>query len=119
MKNERFFRSKKQLVNNVNNVNVNTGISSSTVSNESKNDNLNMHDQDGSTNATSMFARSTEMFCVSPASLVSSSKVEDLEEESPKRKKNISGNRIIDVNIPIGVFGEMLPYVSLQFISFL
>ena len=119
MKNERFFRSKKQFLNNVNNVNVNTGINSSTVSNESKNDNLNMHDQDGSTNATSMFARSTEMFSVSPTSLVSSSKVEDLEEESPKRKKNISGNRIIDVNIPIGVFGEMLPYVSLQFISFL
>ena len=39
------------------------------------------------------------MFSVSQTPSLSSSKVEDKEEESTKRKKGISGNRIIDVNI--------------------
>ena len=34
--------------------------------------------------------------------------MEDIEEESPKRKEGISGNHIIDVNILSGIFGEML-----------
>ena len=36
---------------------------------------------------------------VSQAPSLSSSQVEDIEEESPKRKESISGNHIIDVNI--------------------
>ena len=34
--------------------------------------------------------------------------MEDIEEESTKRKESISENRIIDVNIFSGIFGEML-----------
>ena len=34
--------------------------------------------------------------------------MEDIEEESIKRKESISENRIIDVNIFSGIFGEML-----------
>ena len=49
--------------------------------------------------ATATFATSNETFSVSQTPSVSSSKVEDIEEESPKRKESISGNRIIDVNI--------------------
>ena len=78
--------------------NLNTGINLSTVINESKNDNLNIHDQSGSTNATAAFATSNETFFVSQTPSVSSSKVEYIEEESHKRKESISGNRI-DVNI--------------------
>ena len=37
--------------------------------------------------------------------------MEDIEVESSKREESISGNRIIDVNINIGIFGEMfMPY---------
>ena len=49
--------------------------------------------------ATATFATSNETFSVSQTSSLSSSKVEDIEEESPKRKESISGNHIIDVNI--------------------
>ena len=49
--------------------------------------------------ATATFATNNETFSVSQTPSVSSSKVEDIEEESPKRKESISGNRIIDVNI--------------------
>ena len=48
--------------------------------------------------ATATFATSNETFSVSQTSL-SSSEMEDIEEESPKRKESISGNHIIDVNI--------------------
>ena len=47
---------------------------------------MNIHDQSGSTNATATLAASKEMFSVSQTSLVSSSKVEDIEEEPLKRK---------------------------------
>ena len=94
---------RKQLVNN-----VNTGINLSTVNNESMNDNLNIHDQSGSSTATATFATSNETFPVSQTPSVPSSKVENIEEGSPKRKESISGNCIIDVNIFSGIFGEML-----------
>ena len=55
--------------------------------------------QSGSTTATTMFATSNETIFVSQTPSVSPSKVEDIEEESPKRKKSISENSIIDVNI--------------------
>ena len=97
---------RRQLENNVNNVNA--GINLSTVNNESKIDNLNIHDQSGRITATATFVSSNKTFSVSQTSSVSSSKVEDIEEESPKRKESISGNRIIDVNILGGIFGEML-----------
>ena len=93
----------RQFVNN-----VNARIDLSTVNNESKNDNLNTRDQSGSTNATATFATCNETFSVSQTPSISSCKVEDLEEESLKRKESISGNRIIDVNILSGIFGEML-----------
>ena len=52
---------------------------------------------------------SDETFSVSQTLSVSSSKVEDIEDESPKRKETFSGNRIIDdVNILSDNFGEML-----------
>ena len=51
---------------------------------------------------------SDETFSVSQTLSVSSSKVEDIEDESPKRKETISGNRIIDVNKLSDIFGEML-----------
>ena len=54
--------------------------------------------------ATATFATSNETFSVSQTPSLSSSKVEDIEEESPKRKEIISGNRIIDVNILLVVF---------------
>ena len=34
--------------------------------------------------------------------------MKDLEEESTKREESISGNRILDVNILIDIFGEVL-----------
>ena len=49
--------------------------------------------------ATATFATSNETFSVSQTHSLSSSKVEDIEEESPQRKESISGNHIIDVNI--------------------
>ena len=48
--------------------------------------------------ATATFAVSNETFFSQTPSW-SSFKVEDIEEESPKRKESISGNHIIDVNI--------------------
>ena len=54
--------------------------------------------------ATATFATSNKTFSVSHTPSLSSSKVEDIEEESPKRKEIISGNRIIDVNILLVVF---------------
>ena len=54
--------------------------------------------------ATATFATSNETFSVSQTPSLSSSKVEDIEEESPKRKEGISGNHIIDVNILLGIF---------------
>ena len=98
-----FWRVRRQLVNN-----VNTGINVSNVNIESKNDNLIIHDQSGSTTATATFATSNETFSFSQTSSVSSSKKEDIEEKSPKRKESISVNRIIDVNILKGIFGEVL-----------
>ena len=47
--------------------------------------------------ATATFAKSTKTFSVSQTPSVSSSKVEDIEVELPKRKESISGNRVIDV----------------------
>ena len=54
--------------------------------------------------ATATFATSNQTFSVSQTSSLSSYKVEDIEEESTKRKESISGNRIIDVNILLVVF---------------
>ena len=48
---------------------------------------------------TATFATSNETFSVSHTSSLSWSKVENIEEESTKRKKSISGNRIIDGHI--------------------
>ena len=81
-----FFRSEKKLVNN-----VNTEINLSTVNNDSKNDNWSIleHDQSCSTTAAATFAASNETFSISQTSSVSSSKVEDIEGESPKRKKKV------------------------------
>ena len=72
--------------------NVNTWINFSTADNESKNGNLNTY-------SIGTIATSNETFSVSQTPSLSSYKVEDIEEESPKRKEHISGNRIIDVNI--------------------
>ena len=57
-----FLRVTRQLVNN-----LNTGTNLSTVNNESKNDNLNIHDQSVSTTCTvtATFATSNETFSVS------------------------------------------------------
>ena len=49
--------------------------------------------------ATTTFATSNETLSVSQTTSLSSSKVEDIEEESPKRKDSISENHITDVNI--------------------
>ena len=46
---------------------------------------------------TTTFAKRKKTFSVSQTHSVSSSKVEDIEEELPKRKESISGNRVIDV----------------------
>ena len=105
-----FLRVRRQLVNN-----VNTGINLSNVNIESKNDNLIIHDQSDSTTATATFATSNETFSFSQTSSVSSSKKEDIEEKSPKRKENISVNRIIDVNILKGIFGENLCVKDITF----
>ena len=56
--------------------------------------------------STAMFATSNETFSVSQTPSLSSSKVEDIEEESPKRKESISGNHIIDVKYTFS--GKML-----------
>ena len=54
--------------------------------------------------ATAMFAISNETFSVPKTSSLPSSKVKDIEEESPQRKWSISGNRVIDVHILLVVF---------------
>ena len=54
--------------------------------------------------ATATFAINIETFSVFQTLSMSSSKVEGIEEESPKRKETISGNRIIDVNVLLVVF---------------
>ena len=79
-----FLRVRKQLLSN-----VNTGISFSTAGNESKNSNLNTYSYIIKVvvpTATATFATSNETFSVSQTPTLSSSKVEDIEEESPKRK---------------------------------
>ena len=53
---------------------------------------------------TATFTTSNEKFSVSKTPSLSSSKVEDIEEESSKRKEKIAGNRIIDVKILLVVF---------------
>ena len=65
---------------------------------------------------TAAFATSNERFSVSQTSSLSSSKVEDIEEEPPKRKESISGNYIVDVNILLVVRYYVLN-VWVQFIS--
>ena len=54
--------------------------------------------------ATATLATSNKTFSVSQTPSLSSIKVEDIEEESTKRKESIPGNRIIDVNIRLVVF---------------
>ena len=54
--------------------------------------------------ATKTFATSNETFSVSQTPSLSSFKVEDIRRRINKRKGNISGNRIIDVNILLVVF---------------
>ena len=91
---------RKQLLSN-----VSTGISFSTADNESKNSNLNTYSYIIKVvvpTATAMFATSNETFSVSQTPSLSSTKVEDIEEESPKRKESTSGNHT-DVNILLGV----------------
>ena len=52
----------------------------------------------GITPATAMFAKSNKMFSASQTPSVSSSKVEDIEEELlPKTKEITCGNLVIDV----------------------
>ena len=100
---------RRQTVNN-----VNTGINLSTVNNELKKDNLNINDQSGSTTATETFDTSNETFSVSQRPSMSSSKVGDIQEEPSKRKECISGNRIIDVSILSGIFGEMFMLLAIK-----
>ena len=85
---------------------ANTGINFSTAHNESKNGNLNAYYiiKVVVPIARATFATSNETFSVSQTPSLSSSKVEDIEEESSKRKEKISGNRIIDVKILLVVF---------------
>ena len=51
----------------------------------------------GITPTTAMFAKSNKMFSASQTPSVSSSKVEDIEEELPKTKEITCGNLVIDV----------------------
>ena len=51
--------------------NVNTGINLLTANNESKNDNLNIHDQSGSMTAAATLATSNKTFSVSQTASVS------------------------------------------------
>ena len=87
--------------------NVNTKSNLSKVDNESKNHDLNVYI------LSKWWFHWNNNVCykwwnVSQTLSVSSSKVEDIEDESPKRKETISGNRIIDVNKLSDIFGEML-----------
>ena len=84
-----------------------------------KNDNLNTYSYIIKVvvpTATATFATSNETFSVSQTPSLSSSKVEDIEEESPKRKASISGNHIIDVNILLlvrcYVLNALVPFIS-------
>ena len=54
--------------------------------------------------AIATFATGNKTFSVSQKHSLSSCKVEGIEEESTKRKENICGYRIIDVNILLVVF---------------
>ena len=57
-------------------INLNTGINLWTVNNESKNGNLNIHDQSGGiTPAIATFAKSNKTFSVTQTLSLSSSKV--------------------------------------------
>ena len=53
-----------------------------------------VHNQSSNTHCNSNFATSNETFSVSQTPSLSSSKVEDIDEESSKRKESISGNHI-------------------------
>ena len=80
---------------------------------------LNIHNQSGSTTATTTFVASNETFSVFQTLPVSSSKVEDIEEESPKRKEYFWESYYwCNIYLVVLIFGEMLyPNVWLQFIS--
>ena len=81
---------------------VNTRINFSTADNELKNGNLHTYTyliKVVVLTATATFATSNETFSVSQTVSLASSKVEDIEKESPKRKESILGNHIFDVNI--------------------
>ena len=52
---------------------------------------MNIDDESGSTTATATFATSNETFSISQTPSVSSSKVEDIEEEPSNRKKVFLG----------------------------
>ena len=93
---------RRQLLNN-----VNTGILFSTADSKSKNGNLNTSQniiKEVVPTATAKFRTSNETFSVSQTPSLYSSKMEDKEEESPKRKGSISGNCIIDVKMLLVVF---------------
>ena len=88
---------RKQLLNN-----ENTGINFSTVDNESQKRQYII--KVVVPTATATFATGNETFSAFQTSSLSSTKVEDIEEEPTKRKESISGTRIIDVNILLMVF---------------
>ena len=80
---------RRQLLNN-----VNTGINFSTAHNESKIGNLNTYSyiiKIVLPTAIATFAASNKTFSVSQRPLLSSAKMEDIEEESSKRKKTFLG----------------------------
>ena len=63
----------------------------------------------GSTTATATFATSNETFSVPQTPLVSLSRVEDIEEKSPKMKESISEESYYCCKYTYsGIFGEML-----------
>ena len=83
---------------------VNTGINLLTVNNKSKNDNLSIYMiwsrkvlVLGVIQQISILSKSNKMFSISQTPPVSSSKVENIEEELPQRKESICGNWVIDV----------------------
>ena len=95
---------RRQLLNN-----VNTGIDFATADNEIKKwqfEYLAIHNPIKVVvpTGTATLTTSNETFSVSQKPSLSSSKLEDMEEDTPKRKENISGNHIIDVNIILVVF---------------
>ena len=62
-------------------------------------------------------ATSNETFSISQTPSLFSSTVEDIEEESPKRKESISGNHITDVNMLLLVTCYVLNEYREQFIN--